>query len=164
MSPPGEFKLARVHSDCEKSLWLFTVIGPLGLYDLLKSRGIWPTNTEGYDHNGNAVVGNRNRVLQQGVRSALVTATGGRCRCIEVWGTAFMHINDCANHTSYAGESPPVGNCGGQKVDLESESLGVHGSLVRFYRAKERRDGKLDSNGSVGMHAGRSFNIPVVTE
>ena len=59
MFPPGEFKLARVHSDCEKSL-----IGPL--CDMLKARGIWPTNTEGYDHNGNAVVENRNRTLQQG--------------------------------------------------------------------------------------------------
>jgi hypothetical protein len=153
MFPPGEFKLARVHSDCEKSL-----IGPLCA--LLKSRGIWPTNTEGYDHNGNAVVENRNRVLQQGVRSALVTATGGRCRYAEIWGTAFMHINDCVNHTSYAGEPSAVENCGGLKVDLESESLGVYGSLVRFYRAKERRDGKLDSNGSIGMYAGRSFNVP----
>ena len=51
----------------------------------------------------------------------------------------------------------PVENCGGQKVDLESQSLGVCGSLVRFYRAKERRDGNI---GSIGMHAGRSFNIP----
>ena len=153
MFPPGEFKLARVHSDCEKSL-----IGPL--CDGLKARGIWPTNTEGYDHNGNAVVENRNRTLQQGVRAALVTATGGRSRYSEVWGTAFVHINDCVNHTSYAGETSPVENCGGEPVDLESEGSGVYGALVRFYRAKERRDGKLDSNGAFGMYAGRSFTVP----
>ena len=153
MFPPGEFKLARVRSDCEKSL-----IGPLCA--MLKARGIWPTNTEGYDHNGNAVVENRNRTLQQGVRAALVTATGARSRYSEIWGTAFVHINDCVNHTSYAGESSPVENCGGESVDLESEGSGVYGSLVRFYRAKERRDGKLDSNGAFGMYAGRSFTVP----
>ena len=38
MFPSAEFKLASVHGDCEKSL-----IGPL--CDLLKSRGIWPSNT-----------------------------------------------------------------------------------------------------------------------
>ena len=71
-----------------------------------------------------------------------------------------MHINDCANHTSHAEESSPAEKYGGKKADLESESLGVYGSLVRFYRAKERRECKLDNNGSIGMYAGRSFNIP----
>ena len=67
--PPGKFKLSRVHSDCELSL-----IGPLNSY--LKERQIWPTRTEGYDHNGNAVVESRDRVLLKGLRCALLTAAG----------------------------------------------------------------------------------------
>ena len=96
MFSPGEFRISRVHSDCEPSL-----IGPLAAK--LKARGIWPTNTEGYDHNGNAVVEGRNKLVQRGIRSALITATGGRNRYTEVWGTALVHINDCINHTSHAG-------------------------------------------------------------
>ena len=152
MFPPGEFKLARVHSDCEKSL-----IGPL--CELLKARGIWPTNTEGYDHNGNAVVEARNRVLLKGLRCALSTAAG-RARYTEVWGAGVVHITDCINHTSHAGEPSPVQNCGGEPVDLESESLGVFGCLVKFYRPIERRDGKLDTTAAFGAYAGRSHDVP----
>ena len=153
MFPPGEFKLARVHSDCEPSL-----IGPLA--DYLKSKGVWPTRTEGYDHNGNAIVENRNRTMMKGLRTVLYTATCGRSRYNEVWGTAVVHINDCVNHTSHAGESSPVENCGGEPIDLESDEFGVYGSLVRFYRAKERRDGKLDSTCCFGAYAGRSHDVP----
>ena len=64
MFPPGEFKLARVHSDCEPSL-----IGPLREY--LRDRLLWPTRTEGYDHNGAAVVENRNRTVMRGLRTVL---------------------------------------------------------------------------------------------
>ena len=69
MFPPGEFKLSRVHDDCELSL-----IGPLSSH--LKERQIWPTRTEGYDHNGNAVVEGRNRVLLKGLRCALLIVAG----------------------------------------------------------------------------------------
>ena len=153
MFPPGEFKLARVHSDCEPSL-----IGPL--CKLLKSRGVWPTRTEGYDHNGNAVVENRNRTLLKGLRATLYTATGGRSRYTDLWGTGIVHINDCVNHTSHAGEPSPVENCGGESVDLESDDSGVYGCIVKFFRSKERRDGKLDANCGIGMYAGRSHAVP----
>ena len=153
MFPPGEFKLARVHSDCEPSL-----IGPL--CKLLKSRGIWPTRTEGYDHNGNAVVENRNRTLLKGLRATLYTATGGRSRYTDLWGTGIVHINDCVNHTSHAGEPSPVENCGGESVDLEADDSGVYGCIVKFFRSKERRDGKLDANCGIGMYAGRSHAVP----
>ena len=152
MFPPGEFKLARVHSDCELSL-----IGPLR--EFLKGRQIWPTQTEGYDHNGNAVVENRNRVMLKGLRCALSTAAG-RARYTEVWGAGVLHINDCINHTSHAGEQSPVQNCGGDNVDLESENLGVFGCLAKFYRPIERRDGKLDTAAAFGVYAGRSHDVP----
>ena len=93
MVPPGEFKLARVHSDCEKSL-----IGPL--CELLKARGIWPTNTEGYDHNGNAVVEARNRVLLKGLRCALSTAAG-RARYTEVWGAGVVQFTSLIVSTTH---------------------------------------------------------------
>ena len=117
MFPPGEFKLARVHTDCELSL-----IGPLREH--LKERQIWPTQTEGYDHNGNAAVESRTRVLLKGLRFSLSTAVG-RARYTEVWGAGVIHITDCINHTSHAGELSPVQNCGGEPVDLELESLGA---------------------------------------
>ena len=141
-----------MHSDCELSL-----IGPLREH--LKERQIWPTNTEGYDHNGNAVVENRNRVLLKGLRCSLATAAG-RARYTEVWGAGVVHITDCINHTSHAGELSPVQNCGGEPVDLESESLGVFGCLVKFYRPLERRDGKLDTAAAFGAYAGRSHDVP----
>lgn len=153
MFPPGEFKISRVHSDCEPSL-----IGPLAA--VLKARGIWPTNTEGYDHNGNAVVEGRNKLVQRGIRSALITATGGRNRYTEVWGTTLVHINDCINHTSYAGEQSPVESAGGEPVDLESDNSHVYGAHTVHFEAKERRDAKLDSPGRISMYAGRSFVIP----
>ena len=153
MFPPGEFKIARVHCDCEPSL-----IGPLAAY--LKSRQIWPTKTEGYDHNGAAVIENRNRTTMKGLRATLYTTTGGRSRYTEAWGTALVCLNDCVNHTSYAGEPTPVQNCGGTHVDIESSDSGVYGASVKFYRPMERRDSKLDSAGAIGIYAGRSHDVP----
>ena len=49
MFPLGEFKLSRVHSDCEPSL-----IGSLVKH--LKSRDLCMTRIEGYNHNGAGVV------------------------------------------------------------------------------------------------------------
>jgi hypothetical protein len=149
----GEFKLSRVHSDCEPSL-----IGSLVTH--LKSRDLWMTRTEGYDHNGAGVVENRNRILLKGVRSALLTATGGRCRYTEVWGSAFMATNDVINHTAYAGEKSPVQNSGGISFDVESKDSHIYGARVVRYQAQERRDEKLDVSGRLSMYAGRSFLIP----
>ena len=136
----GEFKLSRVHSDCEPSL-----IGSLVKH--LKSRDLWMTRTEGYDHNGAGVVEDRNRTLLKGVRSGLLTATGGRCRYTEVWGSAFMASNDVINHTAYAGEKSPVQNAGGISFDVESTDSHIYGARVVRYQAKERRDEKLDVSG-----------------
>ena len=77
-----------------------------------------------------------------------------------MWGAGVVHITDCINHTSHAGELSPVQNCGGEPVDLESESLGVFGCLVKFYRPLERRDGKLDTAAAFGAYAGRSHDVP----
>ena len=118
------------------------------------------TRTEGYDHNGAGVVENRNRIMLKGVRSALLGATGGRCRYTEVWGSAFMATNDVINHTAYAGEKSPVQNAGGISFDVESEHSHIYGSRVIRYEAKERRDEKLDVSGRLSMYAGRSFVIP----
>ena len=153
MFAPGKFKISRVHSDCEPSL-----IGPLARK--LKLRGIWPTKTEGYDHNGNAVIEGRNKLVQRGIRSVLITATGGRNRYTDVWGSSLVHINDCINHTSYAGEKSPVESAGGDPVDLESDDSHVYGALTIHFEAKERRDAKLDSPGRISMYAGRSFTVP----
>ena len=120
---------------------------------------MWPTQTEGCDHNGNAVVESRNRVLLKGLRCSLSTVAG-RARHTEVWGAAALHINDCINHTPHAGELSPVQNCGGEPVDLESESLCVFGCLVKFYRPIERRNNKLDTAAAFGAYARRSHDVP----
>ena len=80
--PPQDihiFNPAQPHTyiDCEPSH-----IGPL--CKLLKSRGIWPTRTEDYGHNGNTVVEYRNRALLKGLQARLYTATGSRSCYIDV--------------------------------------------------------------------------------
>ena len=51
-------------------------------------------------------------------------------------------------------------NCGGDPVDLESESLGVFGCLVKFYRPIERSSSKLNTAAAFGAYAGRSHDVP----
>ena len=99
-------------------------------------------------------------VLLKGVRSALLTATGGRCRYTEVWGSAFMATNDVINHTACAGEESPVQNSGGIPFDVESKDSHTCGARVARYQAQERRDEKLDISGRLSVYAGRSFLIP----
>ena len=73
------------------------------------------------------------------------------------WGAAVLHTNGCTNHTPHAGGPPPVQNCGGEPVDLESKSLGAFG---KFYRPIERRNSKLDIAAAFGAYAGRNHGVP----
>ena len=55
---------------------LKSFMGKLGEYALEHQ---WlKTTTEGYDSNGNAIVERRNEKLDQGLRTLLLQATGGR--------------------------------------------------------------------------------------
>ena len=83
----------RVEFDRMKSL----IAGPL--LEHLKSEGVWPTETAGYDSNGNAVVESRIKQLSKGVRAVLLDCTGGRGRYREAWGDAYEHVCDVINHT-----------------------------------------------------------------
>ena len=130
--------VGRVHSDCDP-----TLLGEK-LVSHLRNKGVWQTSTEGYDHNGNAAIESRNRQVQAGMRSSLLTATGGRCRYTHIWGETLMNVNDCIDNTANAGESSPVERAGGMKYDVEGDNSHVLGAKVFRYEAKERRDEKQE--------------------
>ena len=138
---PVGTKISRVHSDCEKSL----IGGPLLEY--LQLQGVWPTETEGYDHNGNAVVESRIKQLNRGLRAVLLDSTGGRGRYQEVWGDAYEHVCDSINHTNHSGDKTPVQKSGGTPVDMDGDSVYCYGAEVLAWVASERRGGKVDMPG-----------------
>jgi hypothetical protein len=153
LSYPVGTVISRVHSDCEKSL----IAGPL--LEHLKNQGVWPTETEGYDHNANAVVEVRIKQLSRAVRASLLDCTGGRGRYQEIWGDLYEHAIDVINNTEHSGEMCPIAKAGSKGVDVESDDFHVFGSEVHHFLAVERREGKLDMPTRRAYYAGRSDKI-----
>ena len=151
---PVGTKVSRVHSDCEKSL----IAGPL--LEHLKAEGVWPTETEGYDSNGNAIVESRIKQLNRGVKAVLLDATGGRQRYQEIWGDAYEHVSDMVNHTAHGGAQTPVEKAGGKSINIDGDEVHCFGAEVLVWVAKERRGGALDMPGRWAIYLGRSRKIP----
>jgi hypothetical protein len=145
--------IARVHSDGERSF----VGGQLREH--LETTNVWPTTTEGYDHNANATAESVIKQLSRAVRASLLDCTGGRDRYQEVWGDLYEHAADVYNNIEHADGSVPMRVAGATPVDVDSEQFHVFGAKVLKYIAPERRDGKLDMPTRMTYLAGRSDTI-----
>ena len=142
----------RFHTDVDKSF-----DGILGRYALDNA---WlRTTTEGYDSNGNAIVERRNEKLNQGLRTLLLQATGGRLYYEELWDVAMDHIHDLINHAPEAGGTSPVEKAGGDPIQVDD--MEVFGCLVYYYEAPERRSApkQTDPSGRKGIWVGRSNTL-----
>ena len=139
----------RFHTDVDKSF-----DGALGEYALDNA---WlRTTTEGYDSNGNAIVERRNGKLDQGLRTLLLQATGGRLYYEELWDVGMDHIHDLINHAPEAGGTSPVEKAGGDPISVDD--MEVFGCLVYYYEAPERRSApkQTDPSGRSGIWVGRA--------
>ena len=139
----------RFHTDVDKSF-----DGILGAYALDNA---WlRTTTEGYDSNGNAIVERRNEKLDQGLRTLLLQATGGRLYYEELWDVAMDHIHDLINHAPEAGGTSPIEKAGGDPISIDD--MEVFGCLVYYYEAPERRSApkQTDPSGRQGIWVGRA--------
>ena len=70
------------------------------------------TTTEGCDSNCNAIVERCNKKLNQGMRTLLLHATGGRLYYEELWDVAMDHIHDLVNNSPEAGDKLPCRGLG----------------------------------------------------
>ena len=148
-------EIARFHTDGEKSF----IGGELKSYLKEGPRNIWPTKTEGYDHNANAFAESVIKQLSRSVRAGLLECTGGRDRYQEIWDDMYEHAADVYNHLEYDGREAPVRLAGGVPVDVMGDGFHVFGAEVLRYVAPERRSGKLDMPARIACWAGRSDQI-----
>lgn len=86
--PEEKRKIARVHSDQEKSI--------LGaeLHRYIQDQRWWQTTTEGYDHNKNARIENRNKKVRRMMRAAMRTATGASHYAKDIWDEIARHASN----------------------------------------------------------------------
>ena len=150
--PADKQFIARVHSDADKS-----IIGA-ELMSYLREKQWWQTTTEGYDHNGNSKVENRNGRVKGMLRKAMLTATGERRSYQGVWDEIAMHAsNKVMLNLPSVGDKTPIEKAGGQGFDLAQSH--IPGAKCVYFEAKERRESTDDTTGRLGVWLGHSDKI-----
>ena len=148
---PSGTVIARFHADKEKGME--TVV-----QQYIEAEGITPTETEGYDHNGNSRAERTNEKAREFQRSLLLDAAGDVHSYQDLALLAVEHGLDVCNYLPEAGQKSPMEKATGQAYDIHDNTY-PFGCKVLFWEAPERRTGKEDLPTKTGVYLGRSDQV-----
>ena len=116
------------------------------------------TNTGGYRPQMNPVE-RRIRKLKNGMRAALLTATGGVDYYAELGGAAMKHSMNIINHLPERGDRSPMEKAGHPKPDIDTK-FNVFGALAKYPLRPNEKDQDYDRVQGLGIYVGESEAVP----
>jgi hypothetical protein len=138
-----ERSIVRFHTDVDKSF--------LGKVKRLAVRKGWvQTDTGGYRSRANGIVERRIGMLKQTARTLLLSASGGDCFYVQLWGHAMLQANFCCNVNDWSSRASPFQQLTGDAYEWGPEDH-AFGELVTFLVPEECRDDTYRPPGEQGI-------------